>query len=73
MGRHHDDDGDGVADQGQLVQEPPEQDDLTADDHLVQNTEKHAPGDPDAELPSPPQDPSYVPESAVDEHGEPLR
>lgn len=70
MGRHHDDDGDGVADFAQRGQVP-EQDDLTGDDHLVQNTEKHAPDDPDADLPVPPQDPDVVLDSAVDVDGQP--
>jgi len=45
-------------------------DDLTVDDHLAVETEKAAPGDPDADLPEPDQDPTYVPASAVDENGE---
>jgi len=45
-------------------------DDLTAEDDLVIETDKDAPGDPDADLPVPDQDPNYMPASAVDENGE---
>lgn len=48
-----------------------EQDDLTADDHLVAQTEKDAPDHPDDDLPAPSQDPDVVPDSVVDEHGHP--
>ena len=47
-------------------------DDLTADDHLAVETDKDAPGDPDADLPVPDQDPNFVPVSAVDENGQEL-
>jgi hypothetical protein len=43
--------------------------DLTADDHLAAETPKDAPGDADADLPAPDQDPNHVPPSAVDENG----
>jgi hypothetical protein len=43
-------------------------DDLTADDHLAVETEKAAPGDPDADLPDPDQDPGHIPPSALDEN-----
>ena len=49
---------------------PDDADDLTADDHLAVETEKAAPGDPDADLPDPDQDPDHVPSSAVDENGQ---
>ena len=49
--------------------DPAQQDDLTADDHLVEQTAKDAPeGDDFPELL---QDPRYVPSSAVDEFGDP--
>lgn len=48
-----------------------EQDDLTADDHLVTQTTKDAPGDPDADLTQPIQDPLAIPASVVDEFGRP--
>lgn len=47
------------------------QDDLTADDRLVAQTEKDAPGDPDADLVQPIQDPLAIPASVVDEFGWP--
>ena len=43
-------------------------DDLTGDDHLVVETDKDDPGDPDADLPLPAQDPNVVLVSAVDEN-----
>jgi hypothetical protein len=48
----------------------PEQDDLTADDHLVEQTSKDAPNSPDLDLPDPPQDPSWVPPSVIDASGD---
>ena len=47
----------------------PDAADLTADDHLAVDTVKDAPGDQDADLPCPDQDPAVVPPSAVDENG----
>lgn len=44
------------------------QEDLTADDHLAVTTGKDAPDSDD--LPIPPQDPAWVPESVVDEDGD---
>lgn len=49
--------------------DPDGQDDLTADDHRVAQTRKVFATD-DA-LPQPSQWQSWVPESVVDEHGEP--
>lgn len=49
-----------------------EQDDLTADDHLVAQTEKDAPDLPDADLIQPIQDPLAIPASVVDEFGRPV-
>jgi hypothetical protein len=46
-----------------------EQDDLTADDHLVTQTEKDAADHPDAHLMQPVQDPDVIPPSVVDEFG----
>lgn len=47
-----------------------DQQDLTRDDYLAVNTTKVFPGDDT--LPAPPQSPRWVPESVVDERGEPL-
>jgi hypothetical protein len=44
------------------------QEDLTADDHLVENTEKVFAADD--ELPFVTQDPTWVPTSVVDENGQ---
>lgn len=49
-----------------------EQDDLTADDHLVEQTEKDAPGHEDDDLVAPIQDPLAIPPSVVDEFGRPV-
>lgn len=46
-----------------------EQDDLTADDHLVAETEKDTPGHEDDNLYSPTQDPNVIPPSVVDAFG----
>ena len=43
--------------------------DLTVDDRLVQETDKDAPDDADADLPEPDQDPNFVPVSTVDADG----
>ena len=43
--------------------------DLSDDDHLAEETDKDAPGDPDDDLPEPDQDPNFVPVSTVDENG----
>lgn len=48
-----------------------ESEDLTADDHLAENTEKDAPDTSDADLPAPDQDPAAIPVSYVDEDGQP--
>lgn len=50
---------------------PHDSEDLTFDDHLVADTEKHAADDPDADLPAPSQDPADIPETVVDDRGEP--
>lgn len=46
----------------------PEQEDLTADDNLVEQIAKVFPADDD--LPAPTQDRGFVPASVVDEHGD---
>jgi hypothetical protein len=50
----------------------PDQDDLTANDHLVEQTAKDAPNSPDLDLPDPSQNPNWVPPSVVDENGNSL-
>jgi hypothetical protein len=57
------------ADDAPVTDDRPDAADLTADDHLATDTVKDAPGDPDADLPCPDQDPAVVPPSAVDENG----
>ena len=51
------------------MSEPQVSEDLTADDHLVENTEKDAPDSCDADLVQPIQDPLAIPASVVDEDG----
>jgi hypothetical protein len=47
------------------------QEDLTADDHLVEDTVKDSPDSPDVDLPDPPQDPGYIPPTVIDANGDP--